>query len=157
MAHTQHNGMMREQHGQVMAFIAVALSIVLMPLAAYAIDVGTAGAAASALQEATAVAAIEAAQQLDAIEFRASGLMRVDPSAARTAARAVLAAEVPSASVTSVAVSGAEVTVVASELVQLPVDFLPTRVVRLKAIASARLAAGYDKPSSRLPLPISSF
>jgi hypothetical protein len=149
--------MMREQHGQVMAFIAVALSIVLMPLAAYAIDVGTAGAAASALQEATAVAAIEAAQQLDAIEFRASGLMRVDPSAARTAARAVLAAEVPSASVTSVAVSGAEVTVVASELVQLPVDFLPTRVVRLEAIASARLAAGYDKPSSRLPLPISSF
>jgi hypothetical protein len=148
---------MREQHGQVMAFIAVALSIVLMPLAAYAIDVATASAAASALQEATAVAAIDAAQQLDAVDFRASGLMTIDPSAARMAARAVLAAEVPSASVSSVIVSGAEVTVAASELIQLPVDFLPTRLVRLTAIASARLAAGYDKPSSRLPLPISSF
>lgn len=148
---------MREQQGQVMAFIAVTLSIVLMPLAAYAIDVATASAAASALQEATAVAAIEAAQQLDAIGFRASGSMTIDPSAARMAARAVLAADVPSASVSSVIVGGAEVTVAASELIRLPVDFLPTRLVRLKAIASARLAAGYDKPSSRLPLPISSF
>ncbi len=44
-----------------MAFIAVALAIVLMPLAAYAIDVRTVSAAAAALQEATATAALEAA------------------------------------------------------------------------------------------------
>jgi hypothetical protein len=142
---------MRGQHGQVMAFIAVALAIVLMPLAAYAIDTATVSAAASALQEATATAAIEAAQQLDAAGFRASGVMNVDAGAARTAARVVLAAEAPSASVSSVTVSGVEVTVAAGELVELPVDFLPTRRVLLEARASARLTAGYDRPSSRLP------
>jgi Flp pilus assembly protein TadG len=149
--------MMHGQHGQVMAFIAVALAIVLMPLAAYAIDAATVSAADSALQEATATAAIEAAQQLDAGDFRASGVMTIDAGAARRVAQAVLAADAPSASVSSLTVSGTEVTVAAGELVQLPVDFLRTRSVRLEARASARLAGGYDRPSSRLPLPISTF
>jgi Flp pilus assembly protein TadG len=157
VALAQDHGMMRGQHGQVMAFIAVALAIVLMPLAAYAIDIATVSAAASALQGATATAAIEAAQQLDEVGFRASGVMAVDASMAKRAAQAVLAAETPSASVTSVTVSGAEVTVAAGELVQLPVDFLPTRRIRIEARASARLAGGYDSPSSRLPLSISTF
>jgi hypothetical protein len=148
---------MRGQRGQVMAFIAVALAIVLMPLAAYAIDAATVTAAAASLQEATATAAVEAAQQLDVMDFRAGGAVTVEAGAARTAARAVLAAEVPSASVSSVTVSGAKVTVAAGELVQLPVDFLPARVIRLEASASARLTAGYDRPSSRLPLSMSSF
>jgi hypothetical protein len=146
--------MMRGQRGQVMAFIAVALAIVLMPLAAYVIDVATVSAAAAALQEATATAAMEAAQQLDAIEFRSGGALTVEAGAAGRAAQAGLAAEAPSASVSSVTVSGAEVTVAAGELVQLPLDFLPSRLVRLEARASARLAGGYDRPSSRLPLPI---
>ncbi len=73
---------MRAQRGQVMAFIAVALAIVLMPLAAYAIDVRTVSTAAAALQEATATAALEAAQQLDEIEFRAGGPMTIDAVAA---------------------------------------------------------------------------
>ena len=145
------------QRGQVMAFIAVALAIVLMPLAAYAIDVATVSAAAAALQEATATAAIEAAQQLDIIEFRAGGAMTVEAGAAQRAASVLLAAQAPSASLTSVTVSGTEVTVAAAELVQLPLDFLPSRVVRLEARASARLASGYDKPSSRLPLPSNTF
>jgi hypothetical protein len=149
--------MMRRQHGQVMAFIAVALAIVLMPLAAYTIDVATVSAAASALQAATATAASEAAQQLDAVGFRASGVMTVDAGAAQMAARAVLATDAPSASISSVTVSGVEVTVATSELVRLPMDFLPTRRVQLQARASARMAAGYDRPSSRLPLPTSSF
>jgi hypothetical protein len=140
--------MIRLQHGQVMAFIAVALAMVLMPLAAYAIDAAAVSAAASALQGATATAAIESAQQLDAVGFRASGVMKVDAFAAQRAARAVFATEAPSASVSSVTVSGAEVTVAAEELVQLPVDFLPTRRVRLEARASARLAGGYDSRSS---------
>jgi hypothetical protein len=148
---------MHGQRGQVMAFIAVALAIVLMPLAAYAIDAATVSAAAAALQVATATAAIEAAQQLDVIDFRAGGAMTVEAGAARRAASAVLAAEVPSASVSSVTVSGEQVTVAAGELVQLPLDFFPSRTVRLEATASARLAAGYDRPSSRWPLPISSF
>jgi hypothetical protein len=143
--------MMQAQRGQVMAFIAVALAIVLMPLAAYAIDVRTVSAAAAALQEATATAALVAAQQLDEIDFRAGGAMAIDAVAAGRAARAVLAGEAPSASVSSVTVSGAVVTVVAGELVQLPLDFLPTRMVRLEARASATLTAGYDRPSSLLP------
>jgi hypothetical protein len=157
VANAQDGGMMRGQRGQVMAFIAVALAIVLMPLAAYAIDVATVSSAVAALQEATATAAIEAAQQLDVIGFRAGGAITVEAGAARRAASAVLAAEAPSASLSSVTVSGAEVTVTAGELVQLPVDFLPTRRVRLEARASARLAAGYDRPISRLPLPSSSI
>jgi len=136
-----------------MAFIAVALAIVLMPLSAYAIDVATVSAAAAALQEATATAAIEAAQQLDVIDFRAGGAMTIEAGAARRAASAVLAAQAPFASVSAVIVSGAEVTVATGELVQLPVNFLPTRRVRLEARASARLAAGYDRPSSLVPSP----
>src|SRR6267143_5723352 len=110
MAHASIRIVIRSQRGQVMAFIAVALAIVLMPLAAYAIDVATVSAAAAALQEATATAAIEAAQQLDVIDFRAVGAMTVEAGAARRAAGAVLAAQAPSAALSSVTVSGAEVT-----------------------------------------------
>ena len=149
--------MIRIQRGQVMAFVAVALAIVLMPVAAYAIDAATVSAAVAALQEATGTAALEAAQQLDANDFRAVGAMTVDLAAARKAADAVLAAQAPSVSVTSVTVSGAEVTVEAGELIHLPFDFFPERIVRLGARASARLAGGYDRPSSRLPLPTSTF
>jgi hypothetical protein len=148
---------MSAQGGQVMAFIAVALAIVLMPVAAYAIDAATVSAAAAALQEATAMAAMEAAQQLDPINFRAGAGVTVDAGAARKVAHDVLAAEVPLASVSSVTVNGAQVTVAARELIRLPLDFLPARLVRLEARASARLAGGYDRPSSRLPLPTSSF
>jgi Flp pilus assembly protein TadG len=148
---------MQAQRGQVMAFIAVALAIVLMPLAAYAIDVRTVSAAAAALQQATATAALDAAQQLDEVDFRASGVMTIDAVAAGRVARAVLAADAPSALMSSVTVSGAEVTVAASELIQLPLNFLAARMVRLEAHASARLAGGYDRPSSRLPLPSSTF
>lgn len=143
--------MMRRQRGQVMAFIAVTVAIVLMPLAAYAIDAATVRGAASTLQDATATAATEAAQQLDAVSFRASGVMSVDAAAAQRIARAVLAAEAPSASVSSVTVSGAEVTVSAGEVVRLPVNFLPARLVRLEARASARLTAGYDRPIAPSP------
>ena len=148
--------MMRAQGGQVMAFIAMALAVVLMPVAAYAVDIAGVGSAAATLQEATAVAAMEAAQQLNTADFRSSVLV-VDMSAARSAALAVLAAEAPAASVTSVTVRGVEVTVEAGQLVRLPFDFFPMHVAHLRAIASARLAAGYDRPSSRLPLPTSTF
>lgn len=157
MADPQAAGMMPEQRGQVMAFIAVAFAIVLMPVAAYAIDAATVSAAAAGLQEATAMAAIDAAQQLDAINFRAGGTMTLDGVAARRAAQEVLAAEAPAASLTSVSVSGAQVTVAAGEFVTLPFDFFSGRNVRLDARASARLAGGYDRPSSRIPFPTSTF
>lgn len=148
---------MLSQRGQVMAFIAVALAIVLMPVAAYAVDTATVSAAAATLQQATAIAAMEAAQQLDATDFRAAGMLTVDVDAARRAARTVMAAEAPSASVSSVTVRGAQVTVSAGELVHLPFDFFPMRIARLDATASARLTPGYERPSSFLPLPVSTF
>jgi Flp pilus assembly protein TadG len=157
MAQPQGGGLIRGQHGQVMAFIAVALAIVLMPIAAYAIDAATVSAAAAALQQATSTAALEAAQQLDTSELRATGVMSVDASAARDVAGNVLAAEAPSAGLTIVVVSGAEITVEAHEVVRLPFALFPSPVVQLDARASARLAGGYDKPSSFLPLSTSSF
>jgi hypothetical protein len=145
------------QRGQVMAFIAVTLAIVLVPLAAYAVDAATVSSAATNLQAATATAALEAAQQLDAANFRAAGVLTIDIDAAKRAARAVIAAEAPSASVSSVAVRGADVTVSAGELIHLPFDFFPMRIARLDATASARLTPGYDRPSSFLPLSASTF
>jgi hypothetical protein len=144
--------MMRRQRGQVMAFIGVALAIVVMPIAAYAIDSETTSAAAAALEEATATAATEASQQLDISGFRATGVLSVDAAAARGVVQAVLAAEVPTASITSVTVTGAEVTIATREEIQLPFDFFPERGVRLQASASARLMGGYDRPGS-LSLP----
>jgi Flp pilus assembly protein TadG len=157
MAHTQDGWVNFAQRGQVMAFIAVALAVVLMPVVAYAIDAGSVSAAAAALQEATATAALEAAQQVDTGELRARGNMTVDASAARRIAGEVLAAEAPSAALTAVVVGGADVTVAAREAVRLPFALFPERVVQLEARASARLAAGYDRPSSFLPLAFSSF
>jgi len=135
-----------------MAFIAVALGIVVMPVAAYAIDSATVSAAAAALEEATATAAVEASQQLDIAAFRATGALRVDAAAARALAQAVLAADVPTASITSVTARGAEFTIATHEEVPLPFDFFPQRTVHLQASASARLVAGYDRPGS-LSLP----
>jgi len=148
---------MRAQGGQVMAFMAVALAIVLMPVAAYAIDSATVSSAAAALQEATAMAALDAAQQLNTHDFRAAGTIGVDETAARRAARDVLAADAPAAYLTAMTVSGAEVTVATGEVIRLPFNFFPEAVVRLNARASARLAGGYDRPSSSLPLPVSNF
>lgn len=149
--------MTHSQRGQVMAFIAMALALVLMPVAAYAIDNSSVSGAAAGLQEATAMAAMEAAQQLDVGTFRAGGGIVVDAASARTAARDVLAVYVPSASLTELAVNGDMITVAAVEMVSLPLDFLPSRVIRLEARASARLAGGYNSPSSRLPFPTSTF
>jgi len=139
------------QRGQVMAFIAVALGIVVMPVAAYAVDSATVSAAAAALEEATATAAVEASQQLDISVFRATGALSVDAAAARAAAEAVVAAQVPMASITSVTASGAEITIATHEEVPLPFDFFPGRTVHLEASASARLAGGYDRPGNLSP------
>jgi hypothetical protein len=149
--------LIRAQYGQVMSFVAVVLAVVVLPVAAYAVDAVTVSAAEGTLQEATAAAAVEAAQQIDATAFRAGRGISIDKAAAWQVVHDVLAAEAPAASVSSVTVSGAEVTVAAGELVRLPFGILPSRAVRLDALASARLASGYDKPSSRLPLPTSTF
>lgn len=157
MANAQGASLMRAQLGQVMSFLAVVLAVVLVPVAAYAVDAVTVSGAEAVLQEATATAATEAAQEVDAVAFRAGGGIKIDPAAARRVVRDVLAAEAPAASLSSVTVSGAMVTVATGELVRLPFGVFAARAVHLDALASARLTGGYDKPSSRLPLPTSTF
>jgi hypothetical protein len=148
---------MPAQLGQVMSFVAVTLAVVLVPVAAYAVDAVTVGAAEAVLQEATATAAVEAAQQVDATALRAGRGISIDVAAARQVVLDVLAAEAPAASVSSVTVTGAMVTVATGELVRLPFGIVAAGAVHLNALASARLSSGYDKPSSRLPLPTSTF
>lgn len=148
---------MASRRGQVLAFFAVALTVVLLPVAAYAVDAATAGAAEARLQEATSQAALEAAQQLGVNALRSQARITVDASAASRAALDIMAAQEPAASVRSVVVAGPNVTVTTDEIVHLPFDFFPVPAVHLEAQATARLTSGYDRPSSRLPLPTSSF
>jgi hypothetical protein len=145
------------QPGQVLAFFAVLLPIILLPLAAYAVDAAFVSTRAAGLQAATALAAESAAQQVNVARLRARSQLTVDASTARSVAMRAISESEPGASVDSVVVVGALVTIVTSEDVSLPFNFLPVPAVRFHAQAAARLVAGYDSPSSRLPLPTSSF
>src|ERR1700730_11947898 len=149
--------MIRHQHGQVLAFFAIVLPIILLPVAAYAVDAAFVSTRAAWLQEATAQAAEAAAQQVDVASLRSRSKRIIEASTARGVAIQTLAESEPGASVESVVAAGALVTVTAREVVALPFNFLPIGAVQLNARASARLVAGYDKPSSRLPLPTSTF
>lgn len=147
---------MRRQPGQVLAFFALVLPIVLIPLVAYAVDAAALGTRAAGLQAAAAQAAEVAAQQIDASALRASGLLQVDAADARELAGEILKSEAPGALLDDVLLAGADVTVVAHETVELPIPWFEKQVT-LRAREMARLAAGYDSPSSRLPLPASTF
>ena len=144
------------QTGQVLAFFAVALPLVLLPVAAYALDSATVSARAAGLQAATAMAAEAASEQLDVATLRSRSELVLDPGSARAAAMQDLDADEPGAILEQVVVSGLTVTVVASEHVSLPLPLL-TSTVTLHAHSAAQLVPGYDRPSSRLPLPTSSF
>ena len=143
--------------GQVLAFFAILLPIILLPLAAYAVDAAFVSARAAGLQEATAQAAEAAAQQVNVAALRSRSVLSIDASVGRAVATQAIGESEPGASVESVVVAGAIVTVTASEQVTLPFNFLPVPAIRLEARASARLVGGYDSPSSRLPLPTSNF
>ena len=145
------------QRGQVLVFIALVLTVVLLPLAAYAIDSATMTRASAQLQAATAEAAMVAAQQIDQETLRSTGRVTIDGTAARNAAAGLLAAEAPSAGFDGITVDGSRVTIATSERIVLPFNFLAETSIVLRAEASARLAEGYDRPSSRLPLPTSTF
>ncbi len=149
--------MIRHQSGQVLAFFALLLPIVLMPVAAYAVDAVVVSTRAAGLQEATVQAAEEAAQHLNVADLRARRGLTLDSARARSAALATMSALEPGASVQAVLIDGTQVTVIAGEAVTLPFNFFPVPAVKLGARASARLVAGYDSPSSRLPLPTSTF
>jgi len=145
------------QRGQVLVFIALVLTVVLLPLAAYAIDSATVIRASAQLQATTAEAAMVAAEQIDQATLRWSERLTIDEAAARQAAEGSLAAEAPSAVVDGLAVDGSRVTVSTSERITLPFNFLPQASVVIRANASARLAEGYERPSSRFPLPTRTF
>ena len=136
----------RASRGQVLTFFALVLSIVLLPIAAYAVDAAAVAGREADLQAATAQAAETAAQRLNISAIRATGALTVDPAAAGSAIAQTLLEEEPNAKVDSYAVTGAEVTVNTSELVMLPFSVF-THAVDVHAHASAHLIAGYDRPS----------
>ncbi|TMB47676.1 MAG: hypothetical protein E6J53_01650 [Chloroflexi bacterium] len=153
MADTQP---VKRQGGQVLAFLAIALPIVLLPVVAYAVDAALVSERFAGLQSATAQAAELAAQQLDVRVMRASGTLAIDPEIVRGVISEALFNEEPAATVDSVSVAGADVTINTSEPIALPLPLF-VRTITLHAHATARLVPGYDSPSSLLPLPTSSF
>ena len=149
--------MTRRDRGQVLAFYAVLLPIVLLPLAAYAVDIAFVSTRAAGLQEATAQAAETAAQQVNVDALRSHSALIVDAQAAPAVASRAMSDLEPEATVDSVIIVGSMVTLATSEVITLPFNFLPAPATVIHARASARLVGGYDRPSSLLPLPTSTF
>lgn len=145
------------QRGQVLVFVAVVLTLVLLPLAACAIDSAALAGASSRLQAATAEAAMLAAQEIDITALRADGTLSLDDAAARTSALELLSIEAPDAVVSAMTIDGSRLLLETSQAITLPFDFLPERAITIRARAEARLTAGYERPSSRFPLPTSTF
>jgi hypothetical protein len=147
---------MTRQAGQVLVFFALVLPLILLPVAAYAVDAAVTASGYARLVEVTVRAAEDAAEQIDVAALRATGALVLDIAAATRAAQDDVTAE-PGASVVMIGVAGGAVTVVAAEGVALPLDFVGPAAVAMHASATARIASGYDSPSSRLPLPVSNF
>ena len=147
---------MTDRSGQVLVFFALVLPLVLLPVAAYAVDAAVTASEYARLVEVTVRAAEDAAQQVDVAKLRASGALVLDIAAAERAAHDDLMIE-PGASLIAVGVAGDLVTVATAESVALPLDFVGAARVRVHASATARIAPGYDRPSSLLPLPVSTF
>ncbi len=145
MAKSQAIAVRSSERGQVLAFFALALPVVLLPVAAYAVDATIVAAREAGLQAATAQAAETAAQQLNIGALRSSGALVLDAAAIRLVTDQTLVEEEQGASVDSYTVTGTEVTVVTSESLMLPFSVF-TRTVTLHAHATARLVAGYDGP-----------
>ena len=147
---------MTRRSGQVLVFFALVLPVVLLPVAAYAVDAAVTASDYARLVEVTVRAAEDAAQQVDVAALRATGALMLDVAAARQVARDDMTAE-PNAGVVTVGVVGGTVTVATAETVLLPLDFVGAGTITLRASATARIAPGYDRPSSFLPLPVSTF
>ena len=148
---------MRGRRGQVLAFYAVLLPIVLLPLAAYAVDVAFVSNRSAQLQAATAQAAETAAQRVNVDALRARSELMVDAQAAPGVASQAMNELDPDATVESVVVVGLIVTISTHEVITLPFNFLPAPATVIHARASARLVGGYDRPNSLLPLPSNTF
>ncbi len=146
--------MRRAVRGQVLLTFALVVPIVLIPVLAYAVEGTLLVQRGAALAEATAQAAEDAVQQIDVGTLRAGGGLTIDPLASRAAAAADLSALDPTATITAFSSSGGVVTIATSDTVRVQLAFwVAGGQVTLTAHASARLAAGYSSPISRLPLP----
>ncbi|MHB8611781.1 MAG: hypothetical protein ACYDAL_05045 [Candidatus Dormibacteraceae bacterium] len=135
-----------KQAGQVLTFFALTLPVVLLPVAAYAVDATMVASREAGLQAATAQAAEAAAQQLDVGAIRSQGVLSLNGAAAMVVARQTLVEEEPGASLDTSSITGADVSIVTSEQVTLPFSVF-ARTATLHARATARLVAGYDRPS----------
>lgn len=155
MAHATLN--QNAERGQVLVFFALALPLVLLPIAAYAVDAAVTASTYSRLVEITARAAEDAAQQIDIARLRSGGGISIDVAGATAAAQSALQSAEPAARLLDVAVRGEQLTLLTSEPVVLPFDFFGSANVVLHAEVAARIAGGYTSPSSLMPLPVSTF
>jgi Flp pilus assembly protein TadG len=134
------------QTGQVLAFFALVLAVVLLPVAAYAVDATTVASREAGLQAATAQAAETGAQQLSIGAIRSTGALTLAAAAVSRVVAQTLLEEERGARVDRYTVAGTDVTVVTSESIALPFSVL-TQTVTLHAQATARLVSGYDSPA----------
>lgn len=134
-------------HGQALAFFALVLPLVLLPVVAYAAESSMLAARQARLAEVTALAAIDGAQQLDIVRFRAGSGTVLDAAAAVAAVTADLAASEPNAVIDAISVTGSLVTVKVHEWVPLRLaTFVRGAGVTLRAAAAANLRHGYQAP-----------
>jgi hypothetical protein len=132
------------QRGQVLAFMALALPLVLLPVAAYAVAATTLDSQRGRLQAAVSQAAEDAVQQLDEQAFRAGGPAVPDSARSAAAARADLLDYEPAAVVDEAQIDGDELVLVAHEQAPVPLSgFLPAAIVTLRVGVRARLAVGF--------------
>jgi len=144
----------RSQAAQTLVALALFLPLVLVPVAAYAVEAALLATRASLLQAAVARAAEDATQALDVTALRSGGVLRLNPSEAARIAGESLAGQDSTARLDDVTVGELSVTVRAHD--EVPLAFggiLHAGTVRLATVATARLTAGYRSPSSRVALP----
>jgi hypothetical protein len=137
----------QNQTGQVLAFFALVIPVVLLPVVAYAVDATIVAGREAGLQGATALAAETAAQQLDVRSIRSAGTLALDAAHVGQVVAQVIVGEEPAALVDSYEITGAEVTIITSEPVALPFTVFMGGVT-IHAHATARLVGGYDTPSA---------
>jgi len=137
---------MNGSRGQVLVFFALALPLIVLPAAAYAVDASVTASAYSRLVEVTARAAEDATQQIDVARLRAGGGLSIDVVSATRAAADALAAAEPAAQLNDLAVIGAELRLATTETVVLPFSFFASPRVAVHAEVAARIAPGYDSP-----------
>jgi hypothetical protein len=138
----------RFKAAQTLVIFALIVPLVLLPVAAYAVQATLLATRASLLHAAAARAAEDASQAVDVGALRSSGAIQLDPARATRIARITLAEQDPAARLDYVAVRGLTVTVRAHDAVPLAFGgILNTGSFTLTTLAAAKLSAGYIRPA----------